>query len=177
MSFFEPLIGESEEWTMPDRNFSIVPFNFNKSTWVHDNLACIYDIPADVVVIINETSIPSKIFDYYNPLLVKRVILKDIEFFSKTSGTFVNNFICKLYLPGNLPNIIIGYPKGFNINYCNMTTFSIGKAFTMPEIMAIIELQSTHILPLNITMEGVIQMLMGIEDEDEDGQPYDGQEF
>jgi hypothetical protein len=203
MSFFSPIITDNlQDFNEAVKNavrndFIVGPCNFIKD---NHEILLLFDLPPEILVYINETIIPSAIFDYFNPLLINPESLKKINLIDKKTLNTVETFKCNnLYtksLNFKLDNLIY-YPPGYTIDYNNMTASrsSGGKQFS--DILA----KSIHIAPfhryesfsfpgLPYNFEGVFTQLFNsllnptlsqnsllndtLSDLDE---PYDGQTF
>jgi len=197
MSFFSPIITDNlEDFHEAIKNavsndFIVGPCDFIKG---NHEILLLFDIPTEILVYINETIIPSTIFDYFNPLLINTESIKKISFIDTKTLNTVESFKCSNLYTKSLHfklNDLIYYPPGYIIDYNNMTAFrsSGGKqfydVFTKP-------IPYNFIRPQPSNLEGIFTQLFNsllnptlsqdslLDDTLFDlmnNEPYDGQTF
>lgn len=203
MSFFSPIITDNlQDFNEAIKNavsndFIVGPCNFIKG---NHEILLLFDLPPEILVYINETLLPSTIFDYFNPLLINTELINKINFIDKKTLNQVESFKCNnLFIKSlhlKLDNLIY-YPPGYIIDYNNMTAFRSSGGnqfcdiFTKPIYISPFgrnELPYNFIPPRPSNFEGVFSQLFSsllnptlpqdsLLDDLIDNEPYDGQTF
>ena len=126
MSFLHPIISENSE----EGDFVISTYILSINTFPKDTDKLIFDLPTEIIVLVDEISIPGTTFDYFNPLLVNTDVLKKISFANRNTLSTVQTFECKSLTCKTLKNltdivtkISIQYPPEFVIEYKNMKAY------------------------------------------------------
>ena len=200
MSFFSPIITDNlEDFHEAIKNavsndFIVGPCDFIKG---NHGILLLFDIPTEILVYINETIIPSTIFDYFNPLLINTESIKKISFIDTETLNTVETFKCSNLYTKSLRfriNDLIYYPPGYIIDYNNMTAFrsSGGKQFYDIFTKPIPGLPYNFFPPESSNLEGIFTQLFNsllnptlsqdslLDDTLSDlmnNEPYDGQTF
>lgn len=202
MSFYSPVIvSTTHEFTATAKNainneFIVGPFSFSRRE-KYTGISVIFDLPSNLTVCINGTTIPSLTFDYCNPLLIDQRILEKIEFYQHDTNQRVDNFECmsmasKIFAStlNKIVNSSIYYPPNFIINYKNMELVRSGSAKQICDIISqnmIITRPPVNQVPIireigpadlfNAFLAGFEVEVEREEDEEDPDEPYDGQEL
>lgn len=136
MSYYCPIITHEHDsfklYVSTSINEYIVgPYHFSRDNFnIKDepDFLMLFDLPEDIVVLFNETPIPSSSFDYFNPLILNNRIIKKVEFYKINSTKPITTFECSCLIPGSPKSIIndimhtvVSYPGGFTIDYKSIT--------------------------------------------------------
>lgn len=113
--------------TSSDAGVVVTEYTLNVNNPPED-LVVLFDLPVDSVVSINETSVPGKVFDYFNPLIVTPNLLSKMEFYHW--GRRLDQFTCSRLqcesLERSLAQLIVSdlkvyYPPKYLISYKECT--------------------------------------------------------
>lgn len=142
MSFYKPIIAATtEEFLILSKtsdNFIVGPLTFSKNKLQevfesNTDYIIMFDFPQDLIVVIDGISVVGKIFDYYNPLILFRQRINQINFYNIANKN-VEHFNCLIMNSKKLHFVClqlinknyIHYPPDLYINY---SKFIVGRGF------------------------------------------------
>lgn len=129
--------------------FSIVPLNL-----VVDQVSealLVFDLPSELIVCLGDIEIPSRVFDYFNPLIVS----PDHQplFYQPGETVPLNSFSCQRLVvarPGAIEKFLestIHYPPNYDVDYQTMTVTRNLRASQLCQLLTEIEAEPRHYLP------------------------------
>lgn len=149
MSYYQPEILDHPPEGETKPVFSIAPLEFVVKELKEPLF--IFDLPADLVVCLDNIEIPSHLFDYFNPLLVDPDGLGvsgnstssrygRLLFYRKTQDVPIESFFCFCLIPSqshlitSVLNSTIHYPSNYDIDYQTLTVSRTLKARQLYEL-------------------------------------------
>lgn len=170
MSLFNPKIFENyQEFHTASSNaenndFFVGPYDFSKKNFKKSKSLCLlFDLPTEIVVTFDNTTIPGSCFDYFNPLLINSHILKKIKFINKNDLSIVNSFKCYILtskILNTLKNTImitsIYYPPAYTVEYNSIKASLSGMGKQICDILSVPVIQPPIItgIPPPVPMMG-----------------------
>jgi hypothetical protein len=194
MGYLEPKDYSEDSLCLEDE-FYIRKFNFPEDLQkIESDPYLLFDLPSEMDVRISMTTFSAEIFDYFNPLIVTKDILKKIKFLlgPEVRKTFScsqliippgymsrlkHNIVCRKKVFGYTPELSIEYPtmeivilRGYQSQISDFLQAPLTPAININLVQEMLNLMSTaHQIPQSFDFDG--------DELNEFRMPEEGEEF